>query len=170
MSAIIISAYPACGKSTFFNKHSKYAENGKGKRKILDSDSSKFHWVYDEEGNKLPNPEFPTNYIQHIQEQQKEQEIIFVLSHAEVRDALEAAGIDYALVYPNQDMKSDFMDRMKQRGNTDDFIKKQNKHWSKWVSDLDKVKGPKKKYKLTKTGHKYIESSLIEEIKCDFNK
>ena len=69
MSAIIISAYPACGKTTYFNKHSKYAK-GKGTRKILDSDSSKFSWVYDEDGNKTDerDPNFPNNYIEHIKE------------------------------------------------------------------------------------------------------
>ena len=43
----VISAFPACGKSYMFNK---YKDNEF--IKILDSDSSGFHWCYDENNNK----------------------------------------------------------------------------------------------------------------------
>lgn len=166
MSAIIISAYPACGKSTYFKKHSKYAEGGKGNRKILDSDSSEFTWIYDEDGNKTDqrNPDFPNNYLEHIKENMDKQEIIFISTHDSIIEALEKEGIPFVLIYPNQDMKSIFIDRMKERGNTEAFIKDQSKNWSKRISALDKSKYPKK-FKLTRNGYKYIKDDLIKEIK-----
>ena len=164
MSAIIISAYPACGKTTYFNKHSKYAK-GKGTRKILDSDSSKFSWVYDEDGNKTDerNPNFPNNYIEHIKENLDKQEIIFISTHDAVREALEKENIPYVVIYPSHDMKSIFLKRMKERGNDEKFIKDQDKHWSKRISALDKSKYPKK-FKLTRN-HQYIDDDLIKQIK-----
>ena len=48
----IISAFPACGKTCAV----KYlSERGVD---VLDSDSSKFSWITDENGNKVRNPRF----------------------------------------------------------------------------------------------------------------
>ena len=69
MDTKIYSIFPACGKTWLYEHQDDY------NLKILDSDSSKFSWLYvsvDENGNpirgvrKIRNPEFPTNYIQHI--------------------------------------------------------------------------------------------------------
>ena len=63
MTALVISAFPGCGKSTYYNMY-------KDTQKILDSDSSEFSWIKDENGNntKERNPEFPMNYINHIKD------------------------------------------------------------------------------------------------------
>ena len=104
----IISAFPACGKTYAFEKLN---ENG---YEILDSDSSKFSWmdvvdkVYEMKNRgkelqrryiKVRNPEFPSNYIQHIKENIGKADYIFVSSHKEVRDALIQNGIYFTLVY-----------------------------------------------------------------------
>lgn len=61
-NTIVISAFPACGKSYKVKNY-----NGKPYT-MLDSDSSNFSWIKDELGNntKVRNPDFPSNYIQHI--------------------------------------------------------------------------------------------------------
>src|SRR5574344_1219437 len=86
--AAVLSVYPATGKS-FFTR--KYEFNN---IKILDSDSSKYIWLYDDNNKKTTerNPEFPTNYIQHIKDNLDTADIIFVSSHKSVRDALVEAG------------------------------------------------------------------------------
>lgn len=60
----IISGFPGIGKSYFF-RNQEY-----NNRTVLDSDSSEFSWVKDENGNntKERNPDFPSNYIDHIKE------------------------------------------------------------------------------------------------------
>lgn len=80
--AIVISGFPGIGKSYMYNNMKDL--------KILDSDSSKFSWVKDEEGKntKERNPDFPNNYIKHIKDNMDSSDIILVSSHKVVRDAL----------------------------------------------------------------------------------
>ena len=104
MKTKIFSVFPACGKTWLCEHQEQYG------LKILDSDSSKFSWLYvdtDEFGEPLEgyrrvrNPDFPANYIQHIKENMGQYDYIFVSSHASVREALEAEGIDFTIVYPS---------------------------------------------------------------------
>ena len=104
MKTKIFSVFPACGKTWLCEHQEQYG------LKILDSDSSKFSWLYvntDEFGEPLEgyrrvrNPDFPANYIQHIKENMGEYDYIFVSSHASVREALEAECIDFTIVYPS---------------------------------------------------------------------
>ena len=136
MSALVISAYPACGKSYYYKKHSLYAESN-GDEKVLDSDSSNFSWLYDEAGNKtdIRNPDFPNNYIDYIKKHLDKEDIIFVSSHESVREALHKNGIPFAMVVPDIEMKAEWLSRMKKRGNDDVFIQLQEEHWDEWVSD-----------------------------------
>ena len=117
----IISAFPACGKTYAFKKL-----NEKG-YKILDSDSSQFSWCYDydptisDKIEKYRNPEFPSNYIQHIKENIGKADYIFVNSHKEVRDALIENGISFTLVYPDRSMKAEWIGRFFLRGSGEKF-------------------------------------------------
>lgn len=114
MKAKIFSVFPACGK-TWLCEHQKQYD-----LKILDSDSSEFSWLYvdtDEFGEPLEgyrrvrNPEFPANYIKHIKEGLGQYDYIFVSSHASVREALEAEGIDFTIVYPHVDCLTEWVGR-----------------------------------------------------------
>ena len=94
---MIISAFPACGKTYAFEK----MKSIKGLN-TLDSDSSQFSWMYitDEEYEfknrgkhdykerkiKVRNPEFPNNYIQHIKENMDNTHYLFVSSHKRLRN------------------------------------------------------------------------------------
>lgn len=165
MKAKIISAFPACGKSTYYREWSQYSRENVWRRnrngdqvytdsnpnipcgeKILDSDSSFFSWLYDENGNKTNerNPEFPQNYINHIKAHMDEEDIIFVSSHKVVRDALKEEGIPYYLVYPRKDMKEEWMWRFKKRGNDENFIKFQDEHWNEFIEDMENETYPTK--------------------------
>ena len=137
MPALVISAYPACGKSYYYKKHSLYATEGNGTEKILDSDSSNFSWIYDESSNKtdLRNPDFPDNYIQYIKKHLDKEDIIFVSSHESVREALHKNKIPFAIAVPSSDMKEEWLKRMKERGNDETFIQLQDEHWDEWVND-----------------------------------
>ena len=126
----IISAFPGCGKSYFHNNRTEYT--------TLDSDSSHFSWVKDENGNntKERNPEFPINYINHIEENIGKVDVIFVSTHKEVRDALDERGIEYYIVKPEKDMKEDFINRYRKRGSSDSFIELLNRNWDNWLDEL----------------------------------
>jgi hypothetical protein len=129
MRTKIISAFPGTGKSYY---HGKYPNT------TLDSDSSNFSWVKDENGNntKERNPEFPQNYINHIKENIGKYKYIFVSSHKEVRDALLYNCLFFYLVYPSENRKDEFLERYRSRGNDEKFIKLISDNWEKWVREI----------------------------------
>jgi hypothetical protein len=129
MRTKIISAFPGTGKSYYYGKYPNTT---------LDSDSSNFSWVKDENGNntKERNPEFPQNYINHIKENIGKYKYIFVSSHKEVRDALLDNRLFFYLVYPSENRKDEFLERYRSRGNDEKFIKLISDNWEKWVREI----------------------------------
>lgn len=123
MSALVISAFPACGKSTFCREH-------EGKGVFLDSDSSSYSWI--SEG--VRNPEFPTNYIEHIKANLDKADIIFVSSHEQVRKALQEEGIPYVLIFPYGNLKEEWLNRCRQRGSSSGFVEALERNWVDWIS------------------------------------
>ena len=161
--AIVISAFPACGKSTYYREWSQYSRDNvwrKGNngeqvlnniglpcgKKILDSDSSEFSWIKDEYGNNtdVRNPNFPNNYINYIKKHLKSEDIIFVSSHDNVRKALEKNNIEYYLVYPDKCLLDKWIYRMNKRGNDEKFIKFITSNWDKFIDDIEAETFPTK--------------------------
>lgn len=128
-NTIVISAFPACGKTHFYENNKNYT--------VLDSDSSKFSWIY-VNGEKVRNPEFPKNYIQHIKENIGKVDFILVSSHKEVRDALDEANIKYCLVFPREDLRYEWVGRCFLRGNDEKFCKLIADKWDEWIGELYK--------------------------------
>lgn len=125
----IVSAFPACGKSYFHNKYNNSVLT------TLDSDSSKFSWLLDSEGNStgVRNPEFPANYVDHIKSNIGIVDVIFVSSHDEVKRALEEHGLKYILVMPDPRLMQEWIGRCWLRGSPDSFLNLLHTNWSMWV-------------------------------------
>lgn len=159
MKTVIISGFPGVGKSYLFNNTDL---------KVLDSDSSQFSWVKDEKGNntKERHPEFPNNYIRHIKENIGKVDIIMVSSHDIVRKALKDSNIQYYLAYPCIDLKDEYIERYKQRGNDEKFISFISENWDKFITDVENEEFPKK-VKLYK--EEYL-GKLIKDGYCDYYK
>jgi len=121
---LLCAGFPGVGKSHFYN-HSKL--------KVLDSDSSKFDKAF-----------FPQNYIDHIKANLGKVDIILISSHDVVRDALVKEGLDFTLVYPNIDLKDEYIERYKQRGSNEGFIKLVSDNWTEWITQLQNQNGCKK--------------------------
>ena len=136
----VIAAYPACGKSYFTENARDFFDNENPI--ILDSDSSKFSWIY-EDGIKTDkrNPDFPQNYINHIKENIGKADVIFVSSHSVVRKALSKNNIKFTLVVPKKICLNEWMIRYINRGNDNDFINAQIDNWDKWLNEIDEEKG-----------------------------
>lgn len=185
MPAKVISAFPGCGKSTYYKEWSQYSPENAWRRKnngeqvychfdptvpvgdkIIDSDSSLFSWIYDENGNKtdVRNPDFPNNYIQHIKDHLNTEDIIFVSSHKVVRDALRENGIDYVLVYPEKSMLQEFTWRYKQRGNTEEFIKYITDNWDNFIDEMDQETFPEKVVLKPWTCYDAITVTIMNDI------
>jgi len=130
---IVISAFPACGKSYMFKNH-----NGKPYT-MLDSDSSEFSWIKDNKGNntKERNPEFPENYIKHIKDNIGKVDVIFVSSHSVVRKALNKNNINFFMVYPDKSMKEEWVSRFRERGNDEKFISFILNNWDDFIDEIE---------------------------------
>lgn len=142
----IISAFPGTGKSYFYNQCKEIRKD----LIILDSDSSDFSWIKDENGNNTTtrNPEFPDNYINHIKENIGKADLIFVSSHDIVRQALRDNNIKYMVVYPNIKCKDEYLERYRNRGNTEEFINMMDKNWDKFIDGMANDNGAYFKYSL----------------------
>ena len=130
MKTRIISAFPGTGKSYFYNEN---------KSTTIDSDSSEFSWVKDDQGNntKERNPNFPQNYIEHIKENIGKYDFIFVSSHKEVREALKDNCIFFYLIYPDVNRKEEFVQRYIDRGSPNGFIKLIQSNWDEWIKECE---------------------------------
>lgn len=123
MKIKVYSAFPGCGKTTYFNTTQK---------NVLDSDSSKFDKKH-----------FPGNYLDHIERNIDNPSVdrILVSSHKDVRDALVNRNIPFVLVYPNRELKDEYIQRYKDRGNNDFFVELLDKNWDTWMDEMDEM-GP----------------------------
>ncbi len=124
-TTLVVSAFPGCGKSHLFRN--------KGERKILDSDSSTFD-----------KSNFPQNYIEHIKSNLGNVDLILVSSHKEVREALVDNGIEFTLVYPDNNIKEEYIKRYIDRGNNDRFVELLTNNWNNWIDELDNQTGCEK--------------------------
>lgn len=118
----LISAFPGCGKSHLFKN--------KGTRAILDSDSSKFNKDY-----------FPENYMQHIKNNMGKADIICISSHDVVREALLENKLPFTLIYPDRSIKKEYIQRYKDRGNEESFVKLLENNWEEWMDGMENQKG-----------------------------
>lgn len=116
MNTVIVSAFPGCGKSHFYETTN---------RVVKDSDSSNFS-----------KDEFPQNYIKDIKSNLGKYDIILVSSHKEVRDAMREAGLSYILVYPKSTIKGEYLKRYEERGSSSEFVNLLDKNWDNWMEDL----------------------------------
>lgn len=130
MKTVIVSAFPACGKSYLFENQEKYNLT------CLDSDSSEFSWIKDVDGNNTSDrdPQFPTNYIKHIKDNIGKVDMIFVSSHDIVVDALELSEISYVKAVPSSKCKDEWIGRFWLRGNDDKFICFIRDNWEEFTN------------------------------------
>lgn len=132
MPTFVISAFPGCGKTYCYN-------NYQSDFSMLDSDSSNFSWIKDSNGNntKERNPDFPNNYIKHIKKNIGKVDFIFVSSHEVVRKTLADHGIKVIIVYPNKNLKSEWLRRFKERGSNEGFIKFISDNWDRFIDEIE---------------------------------
>jgi hypothetical protein len=87
------------------------------------------------------SPDFPGNYIQHVKDKIGQVDIIFVSSHKAVRDALVAAGIKFTLVYPEMDLREEYLERYRRRGSSGDFVTMIGSNWAGFITELEDQEG-----------------------------
>lgn len=130
----VISAFPGTGKSHF-------RDNYAGEGVVLDSDSSAFSWLNHADGSKERHPDFPGNYMEHITHNLGTASVILVSTHEEVRNALVEHGIEFTLIYPDKSLKDEYIQRFRDRGSPDGFVKLMDDRWDEFVGQLEQQEG-----------------------------
>ena len=150
--AIVIAGFPGIGKSFLF-KHKNI--------KAADSDSSLFSWIT-VDGVRKRNPDFPRNYIEHIQKASRKNDVVLVSTHADVRNALDAAGICYALVYPTHACKQEYLNRYVGRDSPEAFCKMMSEKFNDFVAEcMDHASPEAHHYQLQK---QQFLSTVLDDI------
>jgi hypothetical protein len=152
MSAIIISAFFCCGKTTFANNHPEM--------KVIDMEGE--DWLKTKKG--VFNPKWPNNYIQAIKGNLNKYDVIFVSSNGSVRSALAKEKIPYVLVYPENtpECYNEWNKRCCSRGTPrlwECFI---STHWQKVLHYFKQDPSAIRHYKLQ--ANEYLDTVVMKEL------
>ena len=126
---IIISGFPGVGKSFL----------GKNNDDFIDLDSSRYagedRWQ---------------RYKERIEDALGIYKYIFVSSHQETRDILNELGLKYYVVYPDKNLKEEYLKRYKERGSKEDFIDLMDNNFESFIDSIENNSPNGVKVKLTK--------------------
>ncbi len=141
-SGILIGGFKAIGKSTLAKKYNN----------VIDLESSNFEYIIDEEIKKIPveqrkglknrikNPEYPLNYYNELISNLKRNNIVLFACKTEVVNLLNINNINYYIVYPEEKMLEEIIERCKTRGNNEQFISRVKEvYYADFPKNLDKV-------------------------------
>ena len=121
MRGKVISVFAGLGKTTVSKKYSN----------VCDLQSSPYRCDYSKvskadyekmkcSSSRIPNPEWPNNYLNAVLKAQKEYDIVLVPSSVDIRELLVNNNIDFMLVLPNKD--SDNRERLLQEAEDQYYI------------------------------------------------
>lgn len=122
---------------------------------IEDSDSMKFHWLYDDDGNfvmdafgnRAVHPEWPQNYANYIRmlidEAPNPPDVILVSTHEEVMKAVLNTIADENTVFwamvPHPSLKDRFLKLYRDRASTQQFIDQMNYYWGDYIKSVNDI-------------------------------
>lgn len=113
--SLVICGFPGIGKSYYHQT---------AQREFTTSDADVSSYSRTTIGRtKVPNPDFPLNYIEHIRNNAGVVDLIFVSTNWHVRSAMEANKIPYVLVFPEPAAEAEYLSLYESRGSRPDFIK-----------------------------------------------
>jgi len=125
---VFIYCYTATGKSTLGKKYAN----------VIDMESTRYK--YDEQSEneqskgtkRTINAHYPNNYFKALSDVKDKYDYILI-SDSICNEWLFKNNIEYWQVYPNKSLKEEYLLRMKNRGNNQDFINYQSKLWDEWI-------------------------------------
>lgn len=131
---MIICGFAGIGKSTMCKKHAGW----------IDLESTPFNKDFDK-------------YIQIAQHMDKQGYNVMLSCHAQLRQKLHQLNIEYVLVMPQSNLKNEYIERYKTRGNSEAFIENLNQCWGEYTSPYD-WETPKYLH-----SNEYLEDILIKQ-------
>ncbi len=161
-SGIVISVFAGLGKTTVGNKYPN----------VCDLQSSPYRCDYSSidkndyekkkyDPTRIPNPEWPNNYLNAILEAIKKYNIVLVPSSLDVRELLINNNIDFIFVLPSDDnyTRDKLLERYKQRGNSNELIKDVMYYFDNWSRNQDEYEYPI----IILEKDKYLEDLLLDK-------
>ena len=108
---------------------------------------------------KYKDGDFPNNYIHDIKEAIGKYKYIFISTDPVVSKILHEDNIEVILVYPEQKLKDEYIDRFRKRNSSKDFIQTLDINWSKWLNELSLINYCKH---IVLKSNEYLNSEIIE--------
>lgn len=127
----IIAAFPGIGKSTAAEKYPNI---------FIDMESSDYHWIIDDNGDKICHPDWPVNYVDAIIKKCEEDieigkaHYVLTSTHKEVLEEFKKRSLYYTAVIPKT--LSIMVERYKNRGSSEQFIQSLEKNFEKYIQDV----------------------------------
>jgi hypothetical protein len=134
----IICGFPGVGKTTAAKS-----------RNILDMESTGFHYKLDpSECEFTPNPDWPTNYLDAIEQAYLNDynEVILTSTHEEVvLSLLNNRELPVIVVVPEATLRNEYMIRYLKRGSDPEFIYKMYNNWLNYINAINRLGTNEKK-------------------------
>ena len=152
---IFIYAFTATGKSTLAKKY----------KNIIDMESVNYKYLNEKRNceerkssfDRILNPQWPQNYFEALEKVKDKYD--YILISDDICDSyLQKNNYEYWQVYPNVNLKQEYLNRCKKRGNNEIFISNLNKNWDNWCKQCKKDKHATKHIELQKG--QYLEDIL----------
>ena len=160
---VFIYCYTATGKSTLGRKFAN----------VVDMESTRYKYGEQIENEqkkgtkRVVNPDYPNNYFKAL-EAVKDLYDYILISDSICNEWLSQNNTEYWQVYPEIDLKEEYLLRMKNRGNNQAFIDYQSYMWDEWIEGCQNDPNAARHIVL-KTGQ-YLEDVLpnltLKEIEC----
>lgn len=150
---IFIYAFTATGKSTISKKYSN----------VIDMESTLYKYQEDKEDETTKgtirklNNDWPQNYFDALNKVKNKYDYILI-SDEICNDFLRKNNYEYWWIYPNENLKEEYLERCKQRGNNEAFINWYSSKWEEWIDHCKKDKIASKHIELK--SNEYLENVL----------
>lgn len=128
MKTQIIAAFPGTGKSYFAAETSIDT--------VTDLDTNDYTQGYDE-NDKVISTEFPDNYLTAIKQAIGQTNYLFVGCQPDVLNMLHEENIFPVLIYPQRQLKDEYMRRFQERGSSHEFSNLVYDNWDKFINYLE---------------------------------
>ena len=151
---IFVYAFTATGKSSVEKKYGNVVD--------MESTLYKYFDVLNEDESlkgtdRKVNNEWPDNYFKALLDVKDKYDYILI-SDDVCNDFLRENQFEYWWVYPNKDLKDEYLARCKNRGNNQEFIDWYSRLWDEWIDNCKNDKYAAKHIELQ--SNQYLEDVL----------
>ena len=89
---------------------------------------------------KYRDDDFPKNYIQDVIMLFGKTKYLFISTDPVILRELNKLGFNIRLIYPNNKLRNEYLDRYIERNSSNDFIGMIMKNWNTWIDELKEQK------------------------------